>query len=60
MSAVVAPLQGQSHQPAVALHRRLDPRDLEASPFEGVVAKLSAQGRAFVHLAIVAGYGLRC
>jgi len=60
MSPIVAAVQAQPRQPAIALRRRRDPRDLAASPFEGVVAKLSAPGGAFVHLAIVAGYGLRC
>ena len=60
MSPVVAAVQAQPRQPAIALRRRRDPRDLAASPFEGVVAELSAPGGAFVHLAIVAGPGLRC
>lgn len=60
MSPIVAAVQAQPHQPEIALHGRRDPRDFAASPFEGEVAELSAPGGAFVHLAIVAGYGLRC
>lgn len=58
MSCVVAAVQAQARQPAIALHRWCHPGDLAALPLKREVAELVPPGGSAVHCAIVAAPGL--